>query len=671
MPLLRPATAIALASVAFLPACLAGPDAPRTEPEPTAEPEGAVGAALAALAAGDVALARASLEELYRGDRLAEARARLVAGEPAEALVAIDEALELDPGRQEVLLLKADASLRLAELHIAQGGGGAGLIEGALADASDYYARSGKSAHALFGAARAAFLAGRVEEALALVEAGHVAAGSVEPELGALPLGPERIEAEAALVLHARALAAEDPALETLAASAEDALMRHLGRAPDELWTWSELARLQETSGRLADARRSLELALLRRPEEPALLANLARVTARLAGPADAVSALESFVARHPKVPAGRWHLAVARFDAALAGLQGEPRGLAREPFTRVEQEFRALREQFPEFESGAYGYEVVCRLARGWCAFHAGELDQAEQEFLAMEELFPRAIEWSYPGTLESGIQGLFFVADAHVNAERWEAAGTTFERLSALQPEVAQWANNAGVNLRDAADPLAKEAADLCDAARGRESNADLLAELRALAGTQAPAGGSEERSAFRRAADERAAKATALMERSFAAYARAAELTPTDVRIVNDAALVLVWYLHRDLARAEAWLLQCVELGATQLEERRRALANEADPARAEVLEGEFDQLQEAWGDAHQNLAVLAWVHHRDAAATAHWAERALTLDPDRPGRIPVRNSLLPLARGEASPEEDDPWALLSWGRPCPEP
>jgi len=671
MLLPRPVLARALACATLCAACQARSAARTPAPGPTPEPNAEVEVALAALAAGDLAEARASLDELLRSECLAEGRARLAAGEPAEALVAIDRALALDPGQPEVLLLKADASLALAEQSIAAGTGGAGLIEGVLLDARDYYARAGKSPHTLFGAARAAYLAGRVEDAVDLVAAARAAAGPAEPELGALPLAPERIEAELALLLHARARAAQDPGAASHAAAAEDALMRNLGRAPDDPWTWHQLARLQEADGRLADARRSLELGLRRWPDDAERLAELARITATLAGPADAVSAMEAFVALHPDSPAGHWQLAVARFDAALAGLGAEPRQLAPEAFTRVEDEFRGLRTRFDPLTSGALGYEVVCRLARGWCAFHAGDLTRATAEFLAMEELFPRGLEWSYPGVLESGVQGLFRVADAHYQRDEWEAAGTVFERLSALQPEVAQWANNAGFNLRDAAVPLADQAADLCDAARGRESNEHLLAELRALAGVQAPAGSAEERAAFRRAADARAAQAMALMERSYSAYARAAELAPEDVRIVNDAALVLVWYLHRDLARAEAWLTRCVELGATQLDERRAVLANEADPARAEALEREFDLLQEAWGDAHQNLAVLAWVHRHDDAATARWAERALALDPDRPGRIPVRNSLLPLARGEASPEEDDPWALLSWGRPCPEP
>ena len=209
------------------------------------------------------------------------------------------------------------------------------------------------------------------------------------------------------------------------------------------------------------------------------------------------------------------------------------------------------------------------------------------------------------------------------------------------------------------------------LCALARGQEQNADLLAEWRAKSAARAPAGSPEERAEFRRAADARAARAMELMRRSWTAYERAAELAPEDVRIVNDAALVLVYYLHEDLERAERWLLRCVELGGAQLEAKRAALAVEAVPERAAELESELDPLQEAWGDAHQNLGVLYWLHRRDGKSAEGWLLKALAIDPERPSRIAVRNSLLPQTRGELAPEPGDDWDLLGWGRPCPLP
>lgn len=670
MPSPRPGAPCVLLPLALVAACQGGP-APAVEPAPVPEPRAEpVHAAIAALEAGDLARARATLDALIRTRQLAEARAKL-AGAPDEALVSIDECLALAPDDVELQLLKADASLRLAETKIASGGGHAGLIEGSLLDAFEYYTRAGRSPHALFGASRAAFLQGRTDEAIALARAGFDAAGRTELELGDLARRPERILAEELLVAEAAARAEGRAEADELRREAEDALMRLLGRVSDDPWTWTWLASLQEGDGRLADARRSLELGLKRVPEDAGMLGQLARVTATLAGPGEAVRALEAFAAAHPTLPAARWQLSVARFEAELARYQETQRVLAPDAFARLEDEFRVLRTETPEYTSSAYGYEAVCRLARGWCAFHAGELERAHDEFLAMNALFERAIEWAYPGVMESGIQGLFFVADTYFVREDLEAAGAIYERLHELQPEDVSWANNAGFNLRDAADVLATEARELCAVARGIETHPELLAERRAKIGLRAAPGSNEERAEFRAAADERATRALALMERSFSAYEAAAALAPEDVRIVNDAALVLVYYLHRDLERAERWLLRCVELGGPQLEAKRAALAVEAVPERAAQLESELDLLQEAWADAHQNLGVLFWLHHRDGPSAGAWLEKAVAIDPERQSRIAVRNMLLPQTRGEVPPEPGDDWDLLGWGRPCPEP
>ena len=111
----------------------------------------------------------------------------------------------------------------------------------------------------------------------------------------------------------------------------------------------------------------------------------------------------------HPAVPAGRWQLALARFQSALDGYKATPQVLDRAGFAAAERDFERAGELSPELAGGAQGalaYRAMCRLARGWCAFQAGELTAARSEFLGMNELFARAIEYSLPGELESGIQ-------------------------------------------------------------------------------------------------------------------------------------------------------------------------------------------------------------------------------------------------------------------------
>src|SRR6185503_17872658 len=146
----------------------------------------------------------------------------------------------------------------------------------------------------------------------------------------------------------------------------------------------------------------------------------------------------------------------------------------------------------------------------------------RAAREFLSMNELFERGVEWQLSGELESGIQGLFMVADAYAAKDEKLAAGEAFWTLQRLQPDRYLWGNNAGFFLRDAAVDLEREGQGLCSAARAQLTNAEALAELRERAGIRGLAPGSDqERAAFRRAADERFERARAIMEKSWEAY------------------------------------------------------------------------------------------------------------------------------------------------------
>lgn len=632
---------------------------PRARDEVSAE-------AIRCIEEGELERARDLLDDLLLGEQLTQARARLAEGTPEDALIAVDRALALAPDNRDARLLKADASLRLAETKIGSGGGSGLLIQGLLGDALEYYQAAGETAHALFGASRSAWLLGETETALALARRGLALRGTDESSLGELSLTPERIYAEEVWATYAvrGKDGGEDERALTL--ECEDALVRLIGRASDDPWAWTRLADLYEQGARLDEAQETLLRGLRRVPEDAGMLERLARVSRNAQGAEVAVTLLEAYLAEHPDSPTGQWVLEVARFQRALEASRQDPPQLALEPFERSEAGFRALRERKPEFAQGALGYEVVCRLARGWCALHAGDLEVAQRQFLSMNELFERGVEWSLPGELESGIQGLYLVADAHVAREEPLAAAEVFETLHRLQPEAYLWANNAGLFLRDSAFALELEGKDLCRAARGLLTSPEALAELRELAGLPAATTDPDgERAAFARAADERFVRARALMQRSWEAYRPAAELVPEDVRVVNDAALVLVYYLHHDLDWAEQALMRCVEMGGPQIEAKKAALAQESSPERASALESELEQLTEAWGDAHQNLGVLEWVHRKNAAAARAWLEKSVAIWP---ARQPVTNSLLPQVRGELAPEEDDHWDLLHWAQPC---
>ena len=60
----------------------------------------------------------------------------------------------------------------------------------------------------------------------------------------------------------------------------------------------------------------------------------------------------------------------------------------------------------------------------------------------------------------------------------------------------------------------------------------------------------------------------RARELMRRSYGAYEEATRLAPTDVRIINDAGLIMTYYLRDDVEAAERYLIKAVALGAEQL-------------------------------------------------------------------------------------------------------
>jgi hypothetical protein len=149
------------------------------------------------------------LDDLVLQDSVSQARRLLDADAPEDALIAIDKALGVVPNDAEVRALKADASLRLAELKLRSGGGSAGLIEGALTDAFDYYQRAAIRPCVVRN--RAAWLLGRWSRPSNSRVAGATpkdALGHDSRDATGLGLLPERIRAEVCGLLLGAARAA-------------------------------------------------------------------------------------------------------------------------------------------------------------------------------------------------------------------------------------------------------------------------------------------------------------------------------------------------------------------------------------------------------------------------------------------------------------------------------
>lgn len=96
------------------------------------------------------------------------------------------------------------------------------------------------------------------------------------------------------------------------------------------------------------------------------------------------------------------------------------------------------------------------------------------------------------------------------------------------------------------------------------------------------------------------------------SYAAYSRCVELAPEDVRYTNDRALIAAYYLDQDtLNFAEEELLRAVQLGEKQLKKLR---LNE------DTTKSEIEQLDEAVGDAYENLAYITVIRRKQTTNAA---------------------------------------------------
>ncbi len=627
------------------------PDVPREE------------LAIDRIRAGDLEGARDVLAEVLAARYLEEAGIRFEEGVPEDALVALDHVLDLRPRDRAGRLLKAHASLALAEKGMARGGG-ALLVEGSLIDALEYYKRSGDEPEVLLGASRSAWFLGRTDEALRFaVRADETLAQRSDEPVG-LTLVPERVLSEAAFSAYVVSRNEEAPAEKSagLFATTEDALERLVGRMDDDPWPWSKLSDLYVWESRFDEARGVLERGLDRLPENADLLARLVDVARRAGGSQNVVDVFAALNERHPDIALGIWYEALEGFNLSVEGVMAsfaedyvapeDPEALPR-LIERSEALFRRCRVLEETYTDSCKGYEVMCHAALGWIRFAQERYPEAVAAFRSMEDVIEGGMTWRIEGQLLSGVMGLHLTGKTLGEAGDVLAAGEIYETLHTYQPEDVNWANNTGLFLRDAAVALEALGKRLGAAGRGDLTGEEILAELRAAVGVDPGlAGSDEERAELGLAGNAALTRARELMERSHAAYVRAAELAPDDVRIVNDLALVLVYYLHRDLELAEKLLLRCVEMGEEQLK-------NE------ELDEIQRFDLENAWGDAHENLGVLNAMFKGDVASAITWFEKAVEIGPEP--RPVVTNVWLEHLRQEQDPAaRRDLLELKGWAR-----
>lgn len=693
------------------PAASAGPSSSSQELDPVeleellghpfefANREQAQGAAMEATRLGQLERAREILGDLLVLEYQAASRAQLANDDPAGALPLIKKSLAIAPRTVGLLRQKAEALLALARQSGRDGRSGL-FVQSAFEDALRAFEDCPSDARTLFGQSQTLWWLNRAEESLgsarraaALLRAGQASAAGLPPALVERYSfgGAQEVLAQAAYLAFAdqarleieaapEANAARADALYAEALAECDAAAAVDPALPD---SWIRLANLelfrgaarqdpQRTESALQALLRGLELATDSAP----LLAKFVEVCSQAGGPTRLHAELQKLAEKMPNAAATQFELNKARFLLAQATVASVSSGAGAKAQEDARELYRAARDGFGELAAGsdaaraesARGWQVIAQAGLGWVSFNEGDNGRAEIEFAATEELLSGGLRWKWDGVMQSGEQGLALLVARYAQAGDLERAGELSARLAELVPSSADYANNAGFFWRDAAVAAEMAAFELCLAARGGElvnpqgatlSGAELeskLGQLRTAAGVAPELFGTEaEKRLFRSAAERELEHARRLIEQSASHYQKAAKLAPEDVRLLNDTALVLVHYTHRELDTAEALLERATQLGGTQLAERK-------------LDESERYALTEAWGDAFYNLGILYLDHRAQPERARFFFERSLEIGPPDVRRMAgTRDYYLP--RCSQTDFADPERSVLAWGQPCP--
>ena len=568
--------------------------------------------AIDAIQRGEYEEARRLLDGLIVERDVARAREALAAGRGEEAMGLLDEALDLGGETIERLELRGRAALVAAEALAAKPGNKTNP-QWFYQDALEFFLQAGSHAVAAgdeaatirlaFEASGAARRVPDPERALELARMGSRRLEAFSGE-GELILDPPaaRVHAEAAFDRYIAARRGGESGDEFYQ-EAEDQLMLLLGEHPTDPWPPLQLSNLYQWKGDNEAAIGVIEHALEVSPERQALHDRLQSLVPAQRGWVALTEFYGRFSALHPESATVQRAAGIAALFGALADFdQGnnDP-----EPFRVAEASFARAAELGEELRSDCLGYQAICRDAVGWCLFNQGDYSAAKEAFLSMEDVFEGGLRWQLPGRLPDGVAGLgLVIAKLAANPQSVEAtdqvaeAAAIADYLFAYFPEDGNHANNAGFLNRDAAVLFERTA--------------------RILRGRAAEAADAQERRKLEEDAAHAMDRAFELMAKSKAAYKVAARLLPDDVRVINDAALVVVYYTRDEVEYAEDLLLRAVKLGEEQLADPG------LDPERRFAL-------NEAFGDAHQNLAVLELTLRRNGAKARQWLERALEIGP----------------------------------------
>jgi len=535
------------------------------------------------------------------------ARRSVEAGDARSALARYDLALERSPRERQLRLERAEQIAAVASLD-----GDAPLMADALAEFEAVLA-GGADIRAALGAARAAAGCAAWERGLSHARAAMAAASGED----APHLAMARLVAADLCLRSARALRDSGEGGRALELSEEGLALLHeaLREAPDDQWARRALVDELQVLARHATARDEALAGLAELGSDARLLAALASSSRALAGRELWLADLRALAAKQPDWPALQHELGRALHEEGLEQLdlareQDEAAVRARAAFDEAERSF-ALAANDVVLRPDADAFRAVARCALGWLDLRAGELEAARRRFLSVQDLGLALLRVESSPLVPCAVAGLHALGARFAERaqdplkkealDALESAARIYAFLHESEPEVVDWANNAGFFQRDLAVALEIRAREL-------ESKDDSAG------------------------AGQLFSRARETMEASWRCYKAAARLAPDDARITNDAGLVLAYYLQRDVPLAKQMLLRAVELGERQVRELESALrASESEEAR-ESARRRLEEVSTALGDACQNLGVLCLTLEGDPRAAKAWLVRSLETGVD---------------------------------------
>jgi tetratricopeptide (TPR) repeat protein len=301
----------------------------------------------------------------------------------------------------------------------------------------------------------------------------------------------------------------------------------------------------------------------------------------------------------HAENPLVQWRLGEALWAKYWVHRNQQDYLLAHETLNRAEDSFLNAMALEASYQSSCQDWLHLIRTARGWVFWMQNLIDDAASAFLTALEADPGRLEPE--PTSESLRLGINSVEGYFFQEGRLDKIRAFHGRLFKTFQDNPDWTNNYAFACRD-------------------------LGVLRAQQGKP----------------DD----ATLLFKESWAAYSRTVELSPNDTRLVNDRALISVYYLDEHWDEAEQELHRAIQLGA-----------QEQSQMPADVPEQERQNLDEAIGDAWENLAYLDVVRRKRPDRADEYLAQALKHYPfeNRDGVQRVQKALLQL-RSESAAEAD---------------